>query len=137
MIASFHFKKSGRSSIGRPRSLRNTVVGSGTANSVLNSHSPRSANTSMISLVSAVTSRSSFAISRGAKSGSRSLRYSLCFGGSIWSGMSGRSLPRPTLSPQSDVKTSGWRSAYSTRSWRATATLPSVANTGHDSSTLR
>ena len=103
-------------------SRRNTVHGSGTATSALNSHSParrrrrRSGRSTRLR-----TAPSSLPTSRGANSGSSSRRNFTCSGGSICSGISGRMLPM-SIDPL-DEKTSGSRSAAITSSWRVMSVM--------------
>ncbi len=100
------------------------MQGSGIANALLNSHSPVSMKSSISWLLSLRTSFSSSATCFGAKSGSSSRRYFTCSGGLICSGMSGRTLPIEIAS-MSDEKTSAFRNANSTSSWRAIIVPPS------------
>ena len=86
--------------------MRNTWEGNGTENSAAKSISSRSINPSIRLLTVALTESSMRAICLGAKMGSRILRYFLCSGGSIWSGIIGRLFLRSTASAL-DEKTSG------------------------------
>ena len=85
---------------------------------------------SMSSFTVRVTDSSIRAICRGAKIGSRILRYFLWSGGSIWSGIRGRRFFRSTASALEE-KTSGWRNTSSTWALQVTTTpTPSTGNTG-------
>ena len=81
------------SSHGMPIRPRNTADGNCSANSSVKLHSPRSMNWSMKWLARSATSPSIASMRFGANSGSRILRYVACFGGSMFSGISGRTLP--------------------------------------------
>ena len=90
--------------------MRNTSDGSGTENSAEKSHSPRSMNASMRSCTREATGPSSAAMWRGAKSGSRILRYFTWSGGSICSGINGRTVPMCSVaSVAADENTFGRR----------------------------
>ena len=71
-------------------SPRNTDDGKSSANSSVKLHSPRSTNASMNPLTRRVMSASCSSMRLGANSGSSSLRYFECFGGSTLSGINGR-----------------------------------------------
>ena len=92
-IPSLNARRRAESSSGRPINVRNTCVGSGTANSTSNVHSPRSWKPSIRSLTCLVIAGCMSLIVRGANIGSSSLRYRWCSGGSFSIGISGRCAP--------------------------------------------
>ena len=120
-MPSFILMNRGSSSIGSPKSVRNTCEGNGVENRSQKSISVSPSSWSMSSFTSAVVDSSSSRIRCGANSGSSSLRYFLWSGGSICSGISGRLLLRSAAAAL-DEKTSGWRSTCSTPSREATIT---------------
>src|SRR5262249_26834784 len=121
IVSSRHCRNFGRSSCGSPINARKIVDGNGGANSSWNSHSPRGANTSMISFTSLRSSGSSSAIRFGEDCRASSRRYLAWSGGSTDNGRSGTSLP--TFTTFFDEKTSGCFSAHSTSSYFVTYTL--------------
>ena len=134
MMPSFMVRKRSSSSRGRPSRVRKTCEGNGTENSLAKSTSPWSMKPSMRSLTRTrhllLHGRH---LARRAKIGSSSLRYFLCSGGSIWSGIIGRLFLRSTAS-MFDEKISGCRRASSmTPLVDRTTPVPSMAMTGHSS----
>ncbi len=108
-------------------SPRNTAEGNCSANSWVKWHSPFASNWSMKWLTRAVTSSSIASIWRGAKIGSRTLRYLRWRGGSTLSGMSGRTLP--SSRKPSDENTSVFLNVASTARRLATMHIPSETST--------
>ena len=140
MMPSFRAMNSVARSTGRPSSSRNTVDGRGSAMVEWKLQLPSSTTASMRSATRARIRSSNGAIRRGAKRGSRSLRNLAWSGGSIWSGISGRTWPMATASTP-DEKTSGVRSTVSTSSCRLTRVADigpmSTAMTGALSRSIR
>lgn len=90
MIARVSRNASGTSDSGRPRNERKmNRPGSGRANSSTKSQLPRSMNMSISSLVTCRMPSEYFAIARGLKKGSRSLRKSRCTDASACKGRIG------------------------------------------------
>ena len=135
MMTSFQAWNWAASDTGQSIISRKMWVGSGSANSLTNSHRPRSMNVSIMALTVVRILASSAFMRGGENTGARIWRYLAWSGGSISSGMTGRSWPMlGGMWAGWEEKSSGCEQTKCTSSYLETIQNPSCISlraTGH------